>query len=96
MKRVAGSFAAVALAAAGVVAAQTTASPAPPSDRSPSTSSSSSSSGNYGTTAKSEKQQMHDCMAAQQANNPSRSKSDIKKYCKNQVESSTKSSSPHQ
>jgi len=96
MKRVAGSFVAVALAAAGVVAAQTTASAAPPADRSPSTSSSSTSSGNYGTTGKSEKQQMHDCMAEKQTNNPSMSKSDIKKYCKSQVESATKSSSPHE
>jgi hypothetical protein len=105
MKRVAASFVAVALATAGVVVAQTTAPPVPPSDRStqypssssPSTSPSSSSSGNYSTTGKSHTQQMQDCMAAQQASHPSVSKSDVKKYCKSQVESSGKSSSsPHE
>jgi hypothetical protein len=30
---------------------------------------------------------MKDCMAAQQANNPNESKSDIKKHCKSQLES---------
>ena len=103
MKRVAGFFVAVALAAAGVVAAQTT---SPPSDRSTqypsssssSTSSPSSSSTTGSTTGKSHKQQMHDCMTAQEANNPNMSKSDVKKYCKSHLESSssTKGSSPHE
>jgi hypothetical protein len=31
---------------------------------------------------------MKDCMAAQEANHPSESKSDIKKYCKGQLENS--------
>jgi len=94
MKRVAASFAVAALMAAGVVVAQTSPSPTPPSDRStyPSTStpssssSTSSSSGMNSTTAKSHKQQMKDCMAAQEAKNPNESKSEVKKYCKSQLE----------
>jgi Spy/CpxP family protein refolding chaperone len=100
MKRVAGSFAVLALTAAGVVAAQTTSPPTPPSDRStyPSNStstSSSSSSGNYSNSGKSHDQQMKDCMTQQQANNPSMSKSDIKKACKSQLSNSS-SGNPHQ
>ena len=38
------------------------------------------------TAAKSHKQQMKDCEDAQKASNPSQSKSDIKKYCKSQLE----------
>jgi Spy/CpxP family protein refolding chaperone len=101
MKRVVGSFAVLALTAAGVVAAQTTSPPTPPSDRStypsnstPSTSSSSSS-GNYSNSGKSHDQQMKDCMTQQQANNPSMSKSDIKKACKSQLSNSS-SGTPHQ
>jgi hypothetical protein len=94
MKRVAASFAVAALITTGVVVAQTSPSPTPPSDRStypstaapPSSTSSGSSSGMNSTTAKSHKQQMKDCMTAQQANNPNESKTDIKKYCKGQVE----------
>jgi len=100
MKRVAGSFAVLALTAAGLVAAQTTSPPTPPSDRStyPSNStstSSSSSSGNYSNSGKSHDQQMKDCMTQQQANNPSMSKSDIKKACKSQLSNSS-SGNPHQ
>ena len=79
--------------AAGAVVAQTSPPPAPPSDRStypsttsPSSTSQSSGSDTSSTHSKSHKQQMKDCMAAQQANNPSESKADIKKYCKGQVE----------
>jgi len=92
MKRVVASFAVAALMAAGIVVAQTSPPPSPPSDRStypgtstPSTSPSSGSS-TSSTHSKSQKQQMKDCMAAQQASNPNESKSDIKKYCKSQVE----------
>jgi hypothetical protein len=96
MKRLAASFAVAALMAAGLVVAQTSPSTAPPSDRStyPSTatpsspSSSSSSSDTSSTHSKSHKQQMKDCIAAQEANHPSESKSDIKKYCKGQLENS--------
>ena len=103
MKRVAGSFVVLALTAAGVVAAQTTSPSTSPSDRSsyPSNSTTSpsstspsssgsynSSSGNYGTSGKSHDQQMKDCMAQQQASNPSMSKSDMKKACKSQMQSS--------
>jgi len=100
MKRVAGSFAVLALTAAGLVAAQTSSPPTPPSDRStyPSNStstSSSSSSGNYSNSGKSHDQQMKDCMTQQQANNPSMSKSDIKKACKSQLSNSS-SGNPHQ
>jgi len=98
MKRVAGSFAVLALTAAGLVAAQTTSPPTPPSDRStyPSSTSPSSSSGSYSSsTGKSHDQQMKDCMAQQQANNPSMSKSDIKKACKGQMKDSS-SSNPRQ
>ena len=100
MKRVAGSFAVLALTAAGLVAAQTSSPPTPPSDRStyPSNStstSSSSSSGNYSNSGKSHDQQMKDCMTQQQANNPSMSKSDIKKACKSQLNNSS-SGNPHQ
>ena len=98
MKRVAGSFAVLALTAAGLVAAQTTSPPTPPSDRStyPSTSTPSTSSGNYSSSAgKSHDHQMKDCMTQQQANNPSMSKSDIKKACKSQLSNSS-SGNPHQ
>jgi Spy/CpxP family protein refolding chaperone len=98
MKRVAGSFAVLALTAAGLVAAQTTSPPTPPSDRStyPSNSAPSTSSGNYSSsTGKSHDQQMKDCMTQQQANNPSMSKSDIKKACKSQLSNSS-SGNPHQ
>jgi hypothetical protein len=106
MKRVAGSFAVLALTAAGVVAAQTAPPPTPPSDRStypsnstPSSSSgnysSSSSSANYSSSGKSHDQQIKDCMAQQQANNPSMSRSDMKKACKSQLSNSS-SGNPHQ
>ena len=97
MKRVAGSFAVLAVTAAGLVAAQTTSPPTPPSDRSayPSNSSPSTTSGNYSSTGKSHDQQMKDCVTQQQANNPSMSKSDIKKACKSQLSNSS-SGNPHQ
>jgi hypothetical protein len=41
------------------------------------------------------KEQMKDCMAQQKASNSGMSKSDMKKYCKNQVQSSS-SSTPQQ
>ncbi|MBV8307243.1 MAG: hypothetical protein JO274_07170 [Gammaproteobacteria bacterium] len=104
MKRPAGLYAVLALTAAGIVAAQTTSPPTPPSDRStypsstsPSTSSSSSGSYNSSTsttTSKSHDQQMKDCMAQEHANNPNMSKSDMKKACKSQMQSS--GSNPHQ
>jgi hypothetical protein len=95
MKRIAASLAVAALVASGFVMAQTSPPPAPPSDRStypstttpPSSTAPSSSSGTSSTHSKSHKQQMKDCMAAQQANNPNESKTDIKKYCKSQLES---------
>ncbi len=106
MKSAAG-FLVTAILAAGVVAAQTTSPSTSPSDRStyPSTSSPSTSSGSYSSSSgnysssssssgKSHDQQMKDCMAQQQANNPNMSKSDMKKACKNQMHSST-SSNPH-
>ena len=100
MKRVAASFTVAALMAAGVVVAQTSPPPTAPSDRptypstsTPSSSSSSASSGETSSThGKSHKQQLKDCMATEQANNPSESKADIKKHCKSQVESSA----PHE
>ena len=97
MKRVAASFAVLALTAAGVVAAQTTSPPAPPSDRPayPSNSTTTTTqSSTTTTTSKSHDQQLKDCMAQQQANNPSMSKGDMKKACKAQMHSS--SGSPQQ
>ena len=94
MKRVAASFAVAALMAAGIVVAQTSPPPTPPSDRSAYPSSSTTTTTQSSTTAtnsKSHKQAMKDCMDAQKASNPSESKSDMKKYCKGQVESA----SPH-
>ena len=112
MKRVTGAFALVVLGAAGMAMAQSASQSAPPagtmpqsqgqypSSTSPSSSSSTSSSGSM-SSSKSDhaarKEQMKDCMAQQKANNSGMSKSDMKKYCKNQVEnSSTSSSSPRQ
>jgi hypothetical protein len=95
MKRVAASFAVAALMAAGIVVAQTSPPAGTPSDRStypsttsPSSTSPSSSSSTSSSHSKSHKQQMKDCEAAQQASNPSLSKSDIKKACKSQLENS--------
>lgn len=94
MKRLAASFAVAALMAAGIVVAQTSPPPTPPSDRStyPSSSTGATTQSSSATTnTKSHKQAMKDCMDAQKASNPSESKSDMKKYCKGQVESA----SPH-
>jgi hypothetical protein len=96
MKRIAASFAVAALMAAGLVGAQTSPPPGTSSDRStypstttsPSSTSPSSSSSTSSAHSKSHKQQMKDCEAAQQASNPSLSKSDIKKACKSQLENS--------
>jgi hypothetical protein len=96
MKRVAASFTVAALMAAGIVVAQTSPPPATPSDRStypsnatsPSSTSPSSSRSTSSTHSKSHKQQMKDCMAAQQASNPNESKSDRKKACESQLENS--------
>jgi hypothetical protein len=96
MKRLAASFAVAALMAAGIVVAQTSPRPTPPSDRSTypssSTSTTTTQSSSTTTNTKSHKQQMKDCEDAQKASNPNESKSDIKKYCKSQVENA----SPHQ
>ena len=94
MKRLAASFALAALMAAGIVVAQTSPPRTPPSDRStyPSSSTGATTQSSSATTnTKSHKQAMKDCMDAQKASNPSESKSDMKKYCKSQVESA----SPH-
>ena len=94
MKPLAASFAVAALMAAGIVVAQTSPPRTPPSDRStyPSSSSGATTQSSSATTnTKSHKQAMKDCMDAQKASNPSESKSDMKKYCKSQVESA----SPH-
>jgi hypothetical protein len=101
MKRLAASFAVLALTAAGVVAAQTSSSTPPPSSNYPSNSSSSQSSSSpsssYSSSAsgKSHEQMMKDCMTQEQANNPNMSKSDMKKACKAQMHSSG-GSSPHE
>jgi len=91
MKRVAVSFAVLALTAAGVAAAQTTSPPAPPSDHSayPSSTTTTTPSSTTTTSGKSHDQQMKDCMAQQQASNPSMSKSDMKKACKAQMHPSS-------
>ena len=92
MKRLVASFAMAALMAAGIVVAQTSPPPSPPSDRSTYPSSGTSTttttqSSSTTTNTKSHKQAMKDCMDAQKASNPSESKSEMKKYCKSQVES---------
>jgi hypothetical protein len=92
VNRIHATFALIALAAAGVAAAQTPqqsmtpeqATPPSqyPSDTNPPASTSQSDS----QAAKgARKQEMKDCMAQQQANNTGMSKKDMKKYCKNQV-----------
>ena len=98
LKSLTGPLAVAALLAAGVVAAQTTTSPserqAYPNSSSQSTTTTESSSTT--TTNKSHKQAMKDCLAQQEQNHPSMSKSDMKKACKSQVESSSSSTSPHE
>ena len=94
MKPVTVSFAVGALMAMGLAAAQTSTSPSSPSAYPPSSSSSTTTNSTTTTTtesSKSHKQQMKDCMASEQANHPSESKSDAKKTCKSQMENS-----PHQ
>jgi hypothetical protein len=92
MKRAAISIAVAALMGAGIAMAQTSPPSSPPPARStyPSTNSSTTAtqSSSTTTTNKSPKQQMKDCMDSQKASNPNESKSDMKKYCKSQVESS--------
>jgi hypothetical protein len=107
MKRVSGAIALVILGAAGVAMAQQSAPPAgtmpssqypsstAPSDTS-STSSTSSSSSMSSSDHAARKEQMKDCMAQQKASNSGMSKSDMKKYCKNQVQNSSSSSNPQQ
>lgn len=98
LKSLTAPFAVAALLAAGVVAAQTTASPSErqtyPNSSSQSTTTTQSSSTT--TTNKSHKQAMKDCMAQEEQSHPSMSKSDMKKACKSQVESSSSNSSPHE
>ena len=95
LKPLTAPFAVAALLAAGVVAAQTTPSERQtyPSSSQPTTTTQSSST----TTSKeSHKQAMKDCMAQEEQNHPSMSKSDMKKACKSQLESEKSSSSPHE
>jgi hypothetical protein len=66
-----------------------------PSSTAPSDTSSSSSSSMSTSDHAARKEQMKDCMAQQKASNSGMSKSDMKKYCKNQVQSSS-SSTPQQ
>jgi hypothetical protein len=100
VKRLSAALAVGVLAASGLAAAQSTppAQQTPPADsmsRYPSSNTptapapgSDTSSTNSKAT---KKQQVKDCVAQQQANNSGMSKSDAKKYCKDQV-----NNSPHQ
>jgi Spy/CpxP family protein refolding chaperone len=95
VNRLNGALALVVLAACGVAMAQT-----PPSQSmSPSQSQYPSEHAPPASTSQSDqsakearKQQVKDCMAQQEANNSGMSKKELKKYCKNQVESNAQ---PH-
>ena len=104
MKRVSGVFAfgLVIVGAAGVAMAQTGVQQSPPpagtmpsneypSSTAPSSTTSSSSSSMSASDHATRKEQMKDCMAQQKASNSGMSKSDMKKYCKNQVQNSSNS-----
>ena len=104
MKRVPGAFALVILAAAGVAAAQTTTQSAPPAGTMPQSqypsstapAPSESTSGSMSSDSHSaKKQEMKACIAREKAGNSGMSKTDIKKYCKQQVESANASSGSH-
>lgn len=90
MNRIHGTFALIALAAAGVAAAQTPQQSMAPEQATPSqypsdTNPPASTSQSDHSAKEARKQEMKDCMAQQQANNLGMSKKDMKKYCKNQV-----------
>jgi hypothetical protein len=98
VNRTSGALALIVLAAAGVAAAQTSpgqsmpplsnATPPaqyPSATNPPSTTSQSDSASQNAKDAR--KAQIKDCMAQQQANNTGMSRKEMKKYCKNQVDS---------
>jgi Spy/CpxP family protein refolding chaperone len=74
--------------------AGTTPPPTYPSSTAPSESQSRADTSSSDTKA-AQKQQIKDCMAQQKANNSTMSKHELKKYCKNQVQSTPPSSTPH-
>lgn len=90
MNRTSAALALIALAAAGVAAAQTSPGQSLPPTQYPSATnppSSTSQSDSASQNAKdARKAQIKDCMAQQQANNTGMSKREMKKYCKNQVD----------
>ena len=105
MNRFSTAWALATLTAAGVAAAQnmpsqssppagTTPPPTYPSSTAGSGSQSRADTSSSDTRA-AEKQQVKDCMAQQKASNSTMSKHELKKYCKNQVQSTAPSSTPH-